>query len=242
MPVTLLAACTAALVAAIIQRITGLGFVLALIGPMVLLFGGLEGVTLAVQLAVVASVSALPFVWREIQWGRAWRLIWPGLIAAPFAAVLVWSLPEPALLLLVALLAYFSLLAGRMPALMSMLTGTSGARVAGAAAGLLHVTSGLSGPPLAAYAVNDKWDQRSFVASVQVVFVALSSVAVVLRPLPVAPLGDIALLALATVAGIALGTWLARFVPARAARLAMPTIAWVGATVVLVRGILALLG
>ena len=72
-------------------------------------------------------------------------------------------------------------------------------------------------------------------------FVALSTVAVILRPLPVAPLGDIGLLALATVAGIALGTWLARFVPAKTARLAMLTIAWIGATVVLVRGILALL-
>ena len=87
----------------------------------------------------------------------------------------------------------------------------------------------------------DRFDRALAERHTQIV-VALSSVAVVLRPLPVAPLGDIALLALATVAGIALGTWLARFVPARAARLAMLTIAWVGATVVLVRGILALLG
>lgn len=236
----LLAACAAALVAAVIQRITGLGFVLALIGPIVLLYGGLEGVTIGVQLALVASLAALPFVWRDIAWRRAWMLVWPGLIAAPFAAVLVWSLPEPALLLLVALLAYGTLLIGRMPALLGMLTGVCGARIAGATAGMLHVTSGLSGPPLAAYAVNDKWEQRSFVASVQVVFTAFSLVTVALRPLPATPIGDIAWMALATVAGIALGTWLSRFIPARAARLAMLAIAWIGATVVLVRGVFAL--
>lgn len=44
----LLAGCVAAAVSAVIQRITGLGFVLALIGPIVLLYGGLEGVTIAV--------------------------------------------------------------------------------------------------------------------------------------------------------------------------------------------------
>ncbi|MCA9526754.1 MAG: hypothetical protein KC549_10730, partial [Myxococcales bacterium] len=50
------------------------------------------------------ALAALPFVWRDVWWRRAWTLIWPGLIAAPFGAVLVWSLPEPALLLLVGLL------------------------------------------------------------------------------------------------------------------------------------------
>ena len=236
----LLAGCVAAAVSAVIQRITGLGFVLALIGPIVLLYGGLEGVTIAVQLALIAALTAIPFVWRDIDWKRTWMLIWPGLIAAPFGAVLVWSLPEPALLLMVALLAYCTLLVGRMPVLLSALTGTSGARIAGATAGMLHITSGLSGPPLAAYAVNDKWDQRSFVASVQLVFGVFSVMAVALRPMPTTPFGEIALMGVATVVGIALGTWLLRFVPARAARIAMLTVAWVGATVVLVRGLLAL--
>ena len=48
------------------------------------------------------------------------------------------------------------------------------------------------------------------------------------------------LLIAATVTGIIVGTLLTRFVPARIARIAMLAIAWAGATVVLVRGILAL--
>nr|BFF10598.1 hypothetical protein GCM10025699_19010 [Microbacterium flavescens] len=143
---TLVLACLAAFVAAVIQRITGLGFVLVLVGPIVLLYGPLEGVTIGVLLALVASLTAIPLVWKHIEWRRAWWLIWPGLIAAPFAALLVRVLPEPALLLLIAAMAYFALLAGRMPALSASLTGRTGAVVAGSAAGFMHVASGLSGP------------------------------------------------------------------------------------------------
>lgn len=50
----------AVLVAAIIQRVTGLAFVLVLIGPIVLVYGPVEGVTVAVFLAVIASLFALP--------------------------------------------------------------------------------------------------------------------------------------------------------------------------------------
>lgn len=234
-------ACLAAFVAAVIQRITGLGFVLVLVGPIVLLYGPIEGVTIGVLLALVASLTAIPLVWSRIEWRRTWWLIWPGLIAAPFGALLVRVLPEAALLLLIAAMAYFALVAGWIPALSASLRGKTGAVVAGSAAGFMHVASGLSGPPLAAYAVGDKWPQRRFAASVQVIFAIFSIVSVALRGLPVSPVADIWLLIGATAAGIAIGTLLSRHVPPRVARIAMLAIAWAGATVVLVRGILALL-
>jgi uncharacterized membrane protein YfcA len=239
--VTLVLACSAAFVAAVIQRITGLGFVLVLVGPIVLLYGPLEGVTIGVLLALVASLAAIPLVWKQIEWRRAWWLIWPGLLAAPFGALLVRVLPESALLLLIAAMAYFALLAGRMPALSASLRGRTGAVVAGSAAGFMHVASGLSGPPLAAYAVGDGWPQRRFAASVQVIFAVFSVVSVALRGLPASPAPDVWTLVAATAGGIAIGTILSRHVAPRIARTAMLAIAWAGATVVLVRGILALL-
>lgn len=239
---TLAIACAAAFIAAVIQRITGLGFVLVLLGPIVLLYGPLEGITIGVLLALVASSSAVPLVWRQVEWRRTWWLIWPGLVAAPFGALLVRVLPEAALLLLIAAMAYFALVAGWIPALSASLRGRQGAIVAGSAAGFMHVASGLSGPPLAAYAVGDKWEQRRFAASVQVMFVAFSAISVALRGLPTTAIGDVWLLVAATVAGILIGTLLTRFVPPLIARRAMLTIAWAGATVVLVRGILSLIG
>lgn len=238
---TLVLAGVAAFLAAVIQRITGLGFVLVLVGPIVLLYGPLEGVTIGVLLALVASLSAIPLVWRQIEWRRAWWLIWPGLVAAPFGALLVRLLPESALLLLIAAMAYFALVAGWIPALSASLRGRPGAVVAGSAAGFMHVASGLSGPPLAAYAVGDRWEQRRFAATVQIIFATFSVVSVALRGLPATPVADVWLLVAATAAGIGIGTILTRFVPARIARLAMLALAWAGATVVLVRGILALL-
>lgn len=234
-----LAAITA-FVAAVIQRITGLGFVLVLLGPFVLIYGGLEGITIAVLLALVAALAAIPLVWRDIDGRRAWWLIWPGLVAAPLGALVVRLLPDAALLLLVAALAFFALLAPRLRILSEALTGRSGAVAAGAAAGFMHVASGLSGPPLAAHAVGDGWPQRSFAASVQVIFAVFSLVSVGLRGLPAQPVLDVGLLVAATVAGIVAGTILARWVPAAVARTAMIVIAWIGAAVVLVRGMLAL--
>ena len=236
---TLILAGIAAFVAAVIQRITGLGFVLVLVGPIVLLYGPVEGVTLGVLLALVAALTAIPLVWRHIDWRRAWWLIWPGLIAAPFGALLVRLLPEAALLILIAAMAFFALIAGHLPALSASLTGRTGAVVAGSAAGFMHVASGLSGPPLAAYAVGDRWPQRRFAASAQVIFAVFSVVSVALRGLPASPIEDVGLLVVATIAGIAIGTTLSRNVSPQIARFAMLAIAWAGATVVLVRGILA---
>lgn len=237
---TIVIACLAAFVAAVIQRITGLGFVLVLLGPIVVLFGPVEGITIAVLMALVASATAIPLVWREVEWRRTWWLIWPGLVAAPFGALLVRVLPEAALLLLIAAMAYFALLAPRITVLSKALTGRSGAVAAGGSAGFMHVASGLSGPPLAAYAVGDGWEQRRFAASVQIIFATFSLVSVVLRGLPTSPVPEVWLLIAATAAGIVIGTLLTRFVPPRIARIAMLSIAWAGATVVLVRGILAL--
>ena len=238
---TVVLAGIAAFVAAVIQRITGLGFVLVLVGPIVLLYGPVEGITIAVILALIASLVAIPLVWRRIDWRRTWWLVWPGLLAAPFGVLVVRLLPEAALLLLIAAMAYLALVAGHLPALSASLTGRTGAVIAGSAAGFMNAASGLGGPPLAAYAVGDRWAQVRFAASAQVIFVALDIASVALRGLPAVPLEDLGALALATVAGIAIGTILARNVSPRIARAAMLVLAWAGATVVLGRGILALL-
>ena len=237
---TLAIACAAAFLAAVIQRITGLGFVLVLLGPVVLIYGPVEGITIAVLLALVASGSAVPLVWRQVEWSRTWWLVWPGLVAAPFGALLVRVLPEAALLLLIAAMAYSALVAGWIPALSASLRGRQGAIAAGSAAGFMHVASGLSGPPLAAYAVGDKWDQRRFAASVQVMFVAFSAISVALRGLPATAAADLWMLVAGTAAGILIGSLLTRYVSPRIARRAMLVVAWAGATVVMVRGALAL--
>lgn len=226
----------AALVAGVIQRITGIGFVLVITAPVILLYGVVPGTAVSVLLAVVASGAALPFVWREVQWRRVAMLLAPAVAIAPLAAWVVRVAPEALLLLLVAAFALLGLVASRIRTLSLAFRGRVGTLAAGAGAGFLHVTSGLSGPVLAAHAVGTGWAQRSFAASVQAVFVGLSLVSVLFRGLPPVAAGDVIVGACATVTGIAVGSALARRVSPLIARRAMLSIAWIGTLIVAVRG------
>ncbi|WP_243232477.1 TSUP family transporter [Microbacterium sp. CIAB417] len=239
----LLFAGAAAAVAAVIQRLTGLAFVLVLIGPAVLIYGAVEGVTVAVLLSVVAALVAVPSGWRLIDWPRTLWLLGAGIAAAPFGVLVTRVLPEAALLLLIAGLGIIALLTPRFggPAA-AVLKGRRGALYAGATAGFLHASSGLSGPALAAYALGDRWEQRRFAASAQVVFLGYGAVSVLLRGLPAEPAGEMLVLSTCTAVGIVAGAALTRVVPVRVARAMMLSCAWAGIAVTLVRGVLALAG
>lgn len=238
----LAAASLAAVIAAIIQRITGLAFVLVLIGPVVLIYGPVEGVTIAVLLAVVASVCALPTVWNDVDWRRTIPLALAGIAAAPFGALITRILPETALLFTIAGMAVIALLAPRLgPIIGAGLRGRRGALIAGATAGFMHASSGLSGPALAAFAVGDRWKQRGFAASAQIIFLAYGLVSVLLRGLPAAPVPDMLLLSACTAAGIFGGALLARVIPIQVARIVMLMAAWAGTAVVLVRAVISVL-
>lgn len=211
-----------------------------LIGPIVLVYGAIEGVTLAVLLAVIASVFALPSAWRDVDWRRTLWLLGAGLLAAPFGALMTRLMPEPALLFVIAAMAVIALLGPRVssPAA-AVLRGRRGAIVAGATAGFMHSSSGLSGPALAAFAVSDDWEQRRFAASAQVIFLGYGLTSVLLRGLPVSPIWEVSVLGACTALGIIGGALLARVVPVALARAVMLWCAWLGALVVLVRAIVA---
>jgi uncharacterized membrane protein YfcA len=229
-------------IAAVIQRVTGLAFVLVLIGPVVLVYGPVEGVTIAVLLAVVASLFALPGAWREVDWPPTRWLLGAGLVTAPLGALTALVLPEPALLLLIGAMGLLALSAQWLGGIARRLHGRSGAVGAGALAGFMHASSGLSGPALASYAMGDDWPQRRFAASAQVIFLGYGAVSVALRGLPSAPTGEVILLGACTAAGILIGGWLVRRVPVALARRVMLLCAWAGTIVVLGRGVVSLLG
>ncbi|MGC3953006.1 MAG: TSUP family transporter [Propionicimonas sp.] len=236
----LVAIAAVCLIAGVVQRITGLGFVLVLVGPAVLAYGPVEGVTLALLLAVVASLCALPQAWPDVDWRRTLGLLTAGFVAAPLGVLTVRTLPDTALLLLIAALAVFALVAHRIRGLAPLLRGRRGMGIAGAAAGYLHAASGLSGPPLAAFAVGDSWDQRSFAGSAQVILLGYGSLSLALRGLPSQAAPEVLILSVCTAAGVLIGGYLGRRIPARIARLAMLVCAWAGAAVMAVRALISL--
>ena len=230
----------AAVVAAVIQRVTGLAFVLVLIGPVVLAYGPVEGVTVAVLLAVIASLFALPGAWRDVDWPRTLWLLGAGIAAAPLGALTSAVLPEPALLLLIGAMGVLALSAQRLGPVARHVRGRPGAIGAGAVAGFMHASSGLSGPALASFALGDDWPQRRFAASAQIIFLGYGGVSVALRALPTIAAVDVAVLAACTAAGMLLGVYAARRVPPALARRVMLLCAWAGTLVVLVRAVIAI--
>ncbi|MEJ1088379.1 sulfite exporter TauE/SafE family protein [Microbacterium sp. Mu-80] len=232
----------ATVLASVIQRVTGLAFVLVLIGPIVLAYGPVEGVTVAVLLAVIASLFAVPSAWREVDWPRTLWLLGAGVIAAPLGALTAAALPEPALLALIGAMGVLALSAQRLGPLARHVRGRPGAIGAGAVAGFMHASSGLSGPALASFALGDDWPQRRFAASAQIIFLGYGAVSVALRGLPtIAPI-ELGVLAVCTVVGMLAGAYAARRVAPALARRVMLLCAWAGTLVVLGRAIAALLG
>ncbi|PKI90500.1 hypothetical protein CW368_09945 [Actinomycetales bacterium SN12] len=231
----------ATIVAAVIQRVTGLAFVLVLIGPIVLAYGPVEGVTIAVFLAVIASLFAVPSAWRDVDWPRTLWLLGAGLAAAPLGALTAAALPETALLFLIGAMGVLALSAQHLGAVARHVRGRPGAIGAGLIAGFMHASSGLSGPALASFALGDDWSQRRFAASAQVIFLGYGVASVPLRGLPaIAPL-ELTVLATCTAAGILLGAVAARRVPLPLARRAMLLCAWAGTLVMLGRATASLL-
>lgn len=231
----------ATIVAAIIQRVTGLAFVLVLIGPIVLAYGPVEGVTIAVLLAVVASLFAVPGAWRDVDWPRTLWLLGAGLAAAPLGALTAAVLPEPLLLLLIGVIGIIALSVQWLGPIARHVRGRPGAIGAGALAGFMHASSGLSGPALASFALGDDWPQRRFAASAQVVFLGYGLVSVALRGLPSTPAPELAILAACTAGGMLLGALAARRVPLALARRVMLLCAWAGTIVILGRATASLL-
>ncbi|MBK0419957.1 TSUP family transporter [Leucobacter sp. CSA1] len=173
MSVTLLAvSCAVVLLAGAVQRITGLGFALTATPALVLGFGPTEGVRLVMVLGIVACALMGATMVSLIDWARSWSLIWPAMLTAPLAAYAAYVSPPAVLMILVGLAAVFALVTAGARGLSRMLRGRAGGLVAGGFAGFLNVTSGLSGPPLVAYAESIRWHPQRFVASLQLVFVA----------------------------------------------------------------------
>ncbi|MFC5434185.1 TSUP family transporter [Microbacterium suwonense] len=228
------------IVAAVVQRVTGLAFVLVLIGPIVLAYGPVEGVTIAVLLALLASLFAVPSAWRDIDWPRTLWLLTAGLAAAPLGALTTVVLGQTALLFLIGAMGVIALSVQWMGRIARHLRGRPGAIGAGALAGFMHASSGLSGPALASFALGDDWPQRRFAASAQIVFLGYGAVSVALRGLPTIAASDLLILAACTAGGMILGAVAARRVPLVLARRVMLLCAWAGMIVVLGRAVVSL--
>lgn len=239
--VTVAVATVVVCLASAVQKITGMGFALVATPALVLLYGPIDGVLLVILTGAMISALMLVQVKARVDWPKTWRIVAAGCVISPLAVWVTRVLPPDWLLILVSVAACLSLIPTGDRGSGAWLTGSRGAFLAGGWSGFLHITSGLSGPPLVAYGLRERWERTSFVLSLQVIFLAFHAVTFAWRGLPALDLATLVWPVVGVIVGKVIGGVLDRRVSARAVRIGMLAIAWAGALTVLARGVMGLL-
>ena len=92
-----LAALTACVVGACLQRVSGAGVGLVVTPVMVLIFGPVSGVLLTNVTTIVSAALIMSVVWRNIDWWRFLQIAPIGLVGSVAGALLVGALPAAVL-------------------------------------------------------------------------------------------------------------------------------------------------
>ncbi len=237
------------LVGAIAQRIAGLGFALLIAPFLVIILGPHEGVLLVNLCGVVSSAIIVGRVWKDIDWSMFRWLVVPSLFGSIPGSFLAVALPSAPLSVTVGAVVLVALTVSLVLQRSDVVVrGNTPKAVAGFAAGVTNSMAGVGGPAVSAYALLARWPQRPFAATLQPFFVCIGSVTLVTKLLidpdqaPVlAPWMWLAI-GLAIVAGIFAGEKLGRFVRDDQARLFVIVIAFIGAGLAVVKGLLDIFG
>ena len=238
--------CTAVLVAALAQRITGMGFALVA-GPfLVLLLDPLPGVVFVNLCSLVSSLVVLARTHRFVDWKLAGMLGAASVFGTLPGSLIAVYLPAGVLetligALVVAALATSMLLSRVLPQKLSQSGALSSAF--GLASGMMNAAAGIGGPALSAFAVLTRWNQYAFAATIQPVFIAMGICAVVSKVAldpsawPSLSPGTWGAVLGALAVGMLGGEWGARRVPIKVASVAMLTLAFIGGLLTISRGV-----
>jgi uncharacterized membrane protein YfcA len=234
----------AIVIGATAQRVTGMGFALSAAPFLVLLLGPFDGVLIANLCG--ASVAAIVLVRTRggIDWRRYLLIVIPALVGVLCAAYVVSILPAApmeigiAVLLIAALT--LSVTIGRAT---TTLSGPAPAVVAGFTSGFMNSAAGVGGPAMGAYAVLTRWDQARFAATMQPYLLTISSTSFISKVvfahgrIPGLDGVQWVLIAVALIAGLALGEAITTRISHRAARVGVIALAYLGGVIALIHGI-----
>ncbi|WP_226346890.1 TSUP family transporter [Agilicoccus flavus] len=218
--------CGALVAATIAQRVVGMGFGI-IMAPVVAIVAGPLAAVLVVNLYVVVACGLmLPRVWPDVDWRRLRWLIGPAAAASVAGLWIARSADVDVLRVAVGVAALLGV--GVSVAFAGgerVIDGPVSRVVAGATIGLMNASVALGAPPVAVYSIVSRWERRSFAATMQPFWVALSLVTLLERQVlapggaPDWPWWGWGAAGLATVAGVLAAEPVARRVSARAARL-----------------------
>ncbi|MGO1949227.1 MAG: sulfite exporter TauE/SafE family protein [Mycobacteriaceae bacterium] len=235
------------LVGSCLQRVSGMG--VGLIGAPVLsvAIGPVEGIMVINVLAAVNATMSTVTVRRDVDW-RRFALIGSVMVVGAVPGTWLVHVTSPSVLQIVVGAVILVALTVTTVGLrwVPRVSGGPPAVVAGVLAGFSNTLSGVAGPVLTVYAQASRWDQRTFAATLQPLFVVSGIVSFLIKYATGAgditgqPWGIWPAALVAMVLGIAVGMALSRRVERSRARVLALTLAVLGGLTVLVRGVLTL--
>lgn len=166
------------------QRLSGMGFALLMAPLFVIAFGAYEGILLINIGGAFSSFLMLIRVWRFVDWQKFWVLLGTSVPGAGVGAVIATRMEGALLQVLVGILLITGLVTltlARRPK--QELHSRSGAVLAGLASGFTNGTAGFGSPAIAIYAQYTRWNQQSFAATLQPLFIVMSVAALILKTL-----------------------------------------------------------
>lgn len=237
------------LLAAVIQRLVGLGFGMVMAPFLVVLIGAHEGVMLVNFLSIFAPMLVLPRIWGDIEWRKVVWLGIPALAIMPLAAWVSVSSPAGPLYVVVAALVIVGLVTSM---LLTRITfeadGATTRVIAGLGAGAGTVIAGVGGPAMTIYAVVARWPIMSMIATLQPIWIFLSMGSFGIKwafddgALPGLPWWAWAGSVVAIIAGIAIGEWLQRRIDEVVVRRLVLILAFIGSIMALITGLRLMFG
>jgi uncharacterized membrane protein YfcA len=226
------------------QTVTGMGFSLLLSPAFIVWFGPQSGVLLVNSFALAINIMLLTRL--------GWRGVYPQIFQIMLAALAsiaatTWLLryANPGALSVAAgVITVSCALALWVGLRVTWLTGRRGAAIVGTISGALNVSAGVAGPAVSMLAINNGWEQRRMVATLQVYFAVVNAVSVLAaltaRGLPDVSGPSVAVLASALAAGLLSGPRLAALVPPGWTRPAILTLACAGGVGAVAKGLVLL--
>lgn len=238
----------AVLIGTILQRLSGTGVGLVVAPVLSLLLGPAFGVLVTNMTTVVSGFLIMLSVWSAINWRKFWLIIpaavigaWPGawlvgVLSAGWLSIILGAIVVAALLVTVTL--------RRLPEW----TTKPPAVITGLIGGFFNTTSGVAAPVMVIYSRLSRWDQRSFAATLQPIFMTMGAASVVSK----LALGSVstdggagipfgwlfAAIVLTVIIGILIAGQLAKVVSASAARTLAMTLAGLGGAGAIIRGVI----
>lgn len=228
-----------------LQRTSGMGTGLALSPALTLAIGPVSGILLTNMTTVVSAAFLTVAVRADIDWRRYVRIASAAVAGSLPAALLVHSAGSGWLEVIIGTALLLSLavtsLVPRLPVVPPVPAGVA----AGVLGGFLNTSVGVAAAVLLAYAQVTRWEQKSFAATLQPIFLTMGLLSLLTKTLvgaagdgAAAPPWYLIVAAIGSVPfGVLVGTRVAARVTAAAARRVAVVVVVLGATLTLVRGV-----